>query len=230
MYSVYMHVNKANGKRYIGITSQIPPCRWKGGLGYKKQKRFFSAIVSYGWENFDHLILFDGLSKAEAEQKEFELIQLYRANDLRYGYNIENGGVIHKLSDGQKEHLRQIGIGKHHSQETKKKMSEAHKGQSRSWLIGRKASGETKAKMSIARSGAKNPRSKKVFQYALDGSFLKEYEYMDLIKPALNIKSTGHISSCCNGKRGQAHGFMWSYCQKKMEPYIRRRGGGVAHA
>lgn len=217
-YSVYMHVNQANGKKYIGITSQDPSYRWKGGPGYKKQKRFFSAIVAYGWEHFDHLILFDGLSKAETEQKESELIQVYRSNDLRFGYNIENGGVIHKLSKEQKEHLRQINRGKHHSLETKQKISRSHIGMSTAWLTGRRASEETRQKMSTKRSGEKNPRARKVYQFDLEGNLIAEYAYMNAAKDALGLKSTSHISRCCCGQRNKAHGFRWSYWPELKAP------------
>lgn len=38
-YCVYMHVNKLNDKKYIGITCQTPSRRWQNGYGYKN-KRF----------------------------------------------------------------------------------------------------------------------------------------------------------------------------------------------
>ena len=35
VWTVYMHVNKINGKKYVGITSQKPEERWKNnGIGY----------------------------------------------------------------------------------------------------------------------------------------------------------------------------------------------------
>lgn len=37
MYSIYVHLNKINGKKYIGITCKKPEIRWANGLGYKKQ-------------------------------------------------------------------------------------------------------------------------------------------------------------------------------------------------
>lgn len=214
-YCVYMHVNKTNGKRYIGITCNSPKVRWKRGTGYAKQKRFFSAIKSYGWDGFDHLVLFEGLTKEEAESKEEELIRKYQSNNLRYGYNIENGGVTNKLSSEQKEHLREINMGKKASAETRRKMSESHKGMSSAWLKGAKVSDDTKKKHALNWQGTRNPRARKVFQYGLDGSFIAEYEYMDLVKDALGITKTAHISQCCNGKRNKAYGYMWSYTRMK---------------
>lgn len=34
-YKVYQHINKVNGKRYIGYTKLSPCNRWKNGNGYK---------------------------------------------------------------------------------------------------------------------------------------------------------------------------------------------------
>lgn len=228
-YSVYIHTNKLNNKKYVGITSQSPKSRWKNGEGYKGQKRFYDAIKSYGWDGFTHEVVASGLTKEQAEDLEVKLIGKYKSNDLSYGYNIENGGVTHKLSEEQKRHLSEVNQGKRHSQKTKEKMRQTHKAQGTPWLVGRRASQATKEKMSAGRIGEKNVRAKTVYQYGLDGSFICQYEYMDLIKGALNIKSTSHISRCCNGERKKAHGFMWSYELKEMAPYTRAWRGGVIH-
>ena len=69
MYCVYKHTFP-NGKIYIGVTSINPLRRWENGFGYRKQTVMFRAICKYGWDNIQHEILFDGLAKEEACQKE----------------------------------------------------------------------------------------------------------------------------------------------------------------
>ena len=91
MYTVYMHTNKINGKKYIGITRQKPERRWQKGCGY--DRTFFgNAIKKYGWDNFEHEILFDGLTKEMAIGFEMALIAMHRTNQREYGYNISIGG------------------------------------------------------------------------------------------------------------------------------------------
>lgn len=227
-YIVYMHINKANRKKYIGITCNRPCIRWHRGGGYRDQKRFYNAIKCYGWDGFEHIILRQGLSKREAEKEEEFLIAKYESNDMRYGYNIENGGIIHKLSEEQKRHLSEIHLGKKHSEETKAKMSEIRKKIGAPWMNGKKHSKETIEKMKESRSGVNNPRAKEVYQYDLKGNFIRKFEYMDIVKEVLGIKSTAHISQCCSGDRKSAHGFMWSYFFEEKEPYfVRRKGGGI---
>ena len=92
-YSVYIHENKINHKKYIGITCQKPEHRWKAeGKGYEECPYFWNAIQKYGWDNFEHTVLFAGLSAQEANDKEIELIAAYKTYDNAYGYNISKGG------------------------------------------------------------------------------------------------------------------------------------------
>lgn len=211
-YSVYMHTNKTNGKKYIGITGQkYLSRRWHNGEGYKKQRRFYSAIKSYGWDNFTHEVLFDGLNKDEAERKEAELIAEYRSNTPDCGYNIENGGVINKLSEEQKTHLRNINLGKRHTEETKAKMRLSSLGKSSAWLTGRVASKETREKMGRSRTGARNGRAKSVVMFDSTGNLVKTFATLKDAANAVGACGSAHISDCCRGKKEMAHGYRWAY-------------------
>lgn len=90
-YNVYMHTNKTNGKKYIGITCQNPNRRWQNGKGYRTQY-FYKAIVKYGWENFEHKVIYTNISRENACAIEKELIETHRTNEKTFGYNITNGG------------------------------------------------------------------------------------------------------------------------------------------
>ena len=91
-FKIYAHVNKINGKVYIGQTCKSPKQRWDNGKGYIYNNHFWSSIQKYGWDNFEHIILFEDLSKEMANIIEKELINKYRATDSRYGYNFLCGG------------------------------------------------------------------------------------------------------------------------------------------
>lgn len=71
-YCVYMHENKINHKKYIGMTGQDPELRWRKGANYKESVAFWKAIQKYGWDGFDHIILVSGLTREEACDKEIE--------------------------------------------------------------------------------------------------------------------------------------------------------------
>lgn len=98
IWSVYMHVNKINGKKYIGITSRKPERRWKkNGEGYKpahgNNNHFYNAIQKYGWNNFNHYIL---ISKVDSQLASiFESILIVYHKSLEpHGYNSKNGGQV----------------------------------------------------------------------------------------------------------------------------------------
>ena len=60
------------------------------------------------------------------------------------------------------------------------------------------------------RLGKDNPHSKSVYQYSLNGEFIKEWDCLREIERALNI-SYNTIGDTCRGKSKTAHGFQWSY-------------------
>lgn len=110
-YLVYVHRNKINGKRYVGITSGNPIRRWNNGFGYFRNKHFSDAIKKYGWDNFEHIIVLSGLSKDKACEEEQRLIKEFETQDKNKGYNLTSGG----------EHFK-------HSEESKRLMSANRKG------------------------------------------------------------------------------------------------------
>ena len=90
-YKVYMHIFP-NGKKYIGVTKRELKDRFDNGNGYRISP-MKNAIKKYGWENVEHRLLFDNLSKEEAYKKEIELIKLYKTTNILFGYNISKGGA-----------------------------------------------------------------------------------------------------------------------------------------
>ena len=93
-YCIYKHTSPS-GKVYIGQTCMKPEDRWRNGRGYRNQLLFYRAIQKYGWENFTHEILFDGITKEEADMWEIFLIHIYKRKKI--SYNLDSGGNANKV-------------------------------------------------------------------------------------------------------------------------------------
>lgn len=89
-YKIYVHVNRINNKKYVGITQQQIQKRWRNGNGYKKCIHFYNAIQKYGWDNFEHFIILDNLTKHEAMI--LEKVFILSLDSINNGYNITSGG------------------------------------------------------------------------------------------------------------------------------------------
>lgn len=116
-YCVYVHINKINHKAYVGQTNQCPEHRWgKQGKGYIKQQ-FYKAILKYGWDNFDHIVLQTNLTQEEANEKEKYYIKLY--DSWANGYNYTEGGQNRHLTENEKikisEFMKTKQLGKNNS-------------------------------------------------------------------------------------------------------------------
>lgn len=111
VWSVYVHINKTNGKLYFGITSSKPRVRWRYGYGYSGCRYFNYAIEKYGWDGFEHKVLATGLTQYEAEYVETYLIREFKTTDRSRGYNIAPGGKVKTLSPEGMESMRAANSG-----------------------------------------------------------------------------------------------------------------------
>lgn len=226
-YCVYMHI-APNGKKYVGITKNTQQ-RWCYGNGYKKHTFFWKAIVKYGWDNFQHIILLDGLTEEQAKEHEKFFIALFKSNDYNFGYNLTNGGDGTSGYKHTKEAKEKIGKASHErprSKETREKMSKSNVGKKHNVNLTeeqRKAQSERSKKlwqnpehrehMRIVRSGERNCNYKKPSPNRLKVKCINTGEVFDCIAFAAEKYKVNqsHISECCKGKRKTCAGLMWEY-------------------
>jgi len=221
---VYEHENLINGKRYFGITTKKPESRWgSGGIRYKKNKHFWSAIQKYGWDDgFAHKILFENLSEAEAREIEEMLISDYMTHDPKHGYNGTFGGELERPNEKTRRKISEALKGHDVSEKTRQKVSEANKT--------RDVSEETRQKMSEAHKGEKNHNYGK---YPSEEARRKNSEAhkspVEAINPETGLRahyfasakdaeragfSRHCISKCCNGKNKTHKGYIWRLVER----------------
>ena len=192
VYTVYQHRNLKNGKSYVGMTSRKPNERWRSGKGYKNNLRMWKDIKESNWNtDWEHNIIGKFEDKQEALNIEEMFIWLF--DSTNEGYNIstydrnsykrtdETRRKTSESMTGEKNPM----YGKHHSEDTKRKMSEAHK---------------EKIYANI----------KPILQFSKNGELIAEYPS---IREASRqtVCNAPHICSCCKGKRKYCGGFIWKY-------------------
>lgn len=207
-YKIYAHVNKENGKIYIGQTGQENVNdRWDSGHGYKNCVVFNRAIQKYGWNNFVHIVLFENLSLDMANIVEVELIKKYKSNNNRFGYNINSGGRNCKMSESTKEKLRQMKLGTHASLETRRKLSE-HWQKYGHPFTGRHHSEMTKFKISMANKGHRISDKQKMFlsdKFSGEGNPFYGKSHTDDTKNILRKKTIERYKHEENPFKGKKH-------------------------
>lgn len=172
----------------------VPPSkRWGyNGINYKNCTYFYHAIEKYGWNNFEHIILKDNLTKEQAQQLETQYIQKFHTL-VPNGYNLTGGGDYPTLI----------------SEATKKKMRDSH--------LGYKNSNQTKQKMSQAKLGHPGYNCKAVWM--CDKNTHKHIKYFSSMTDAekfLNkTHAYAHIGHVCQGLRKSAYGYFWEYAREE---------------
>lgn len=192
-YVLYEHRNKVNGKRYIGVTNSTTK-RWCAkGNRYERCPHFWAAIQKYGWDNFEHNVLIYDLTREEASRLEVYYIAKYRTREKAYGYNVTEGGINPPTM-----------LGKHHSEETKRKIRNSNRGKKHSEEQNRRHSEHMTGLM----VGSRNHKSRAVRCVNTGEVFETQREAAEA-KNVLQSK----ISLCCQGKRTHTHGLRWEFAE-----------------
>lgn len=212
-YYVYMHVNKINNKKYIGITKNKPEDRWQNGKGYKKQA-FYKAIQKYGWDNFYHIILFDNLSEEEACKKEIELIAFYKSDNKKFGYNISHGGENghNDLWNDDEYRKAQIEERKRRwdNKEYRNKLAESMKKAMSTNTYKEKQADKTKARW----ENGDFDDIHKCKVICLETGII----YGSIEEASKLTKSCrANIGKCCRGNMKTANGFHWQYYNQELD-------------
>lgn len=232
-YCVYRHTFP-NGKVYIGITCQKPHERWCNGTGYKHQQLIYRAILRYGWENVQHEVVAEGLTHDQACGMEVELIKAYDSTNPKCGYNTSPGGESGNGLRGERHPM----YGRHHTEESRRKMRESTMGQI-PYNKGKHLSKEHREKLRQAHLGRKQNRTPEwnrkigesqigkklrpetkeriglahsipVVQISVSGEVLQEWPSAAEANRATGVDRS-HISLVCRNKRKTAGGFVWKF-------------------
>ncbi|MGZ7119634.1 MAG: NUMOD3 domain-containing DNA-binding protein [Methanobacterium sp.] len=145
-FVVYCHTSPS-GKKYIGITSNYKRRCYRHSDESSSCTAFSYAIKKYGWDNFKHEILANGLTLQSANHFEQFYIKYFNTISPN-GYNLKTGGDMST-----------------HCHETRKKISDANSGEKHPFFgkfgsdhprYGMRNTPETKARMSESQKGEKS--------------------------------------------------------------------------
>ena len=210
MYLVYCHTNLINGKQYVGLTSTTLEERaGTDGTRYRGCGAFWSAIKKYGWNNFGHVVLAQGLTHEKA--CELERYYIKTLNTMApNGYNLTEGGDsgFHHTEHSKRllsEKLRgnKSRTGYKNSESHVRKMSEYMRGNN--FGSYRRITEEYKHKTMLAQ-----PNRVIILQLTTDDKILAEFDSLQDAERHTGIRWQ-NISKVVSGKRGHntAGGYKW---------------------
>jgi len=91
---IYIHIHRETKRCYVGITEQDVKSRWYGGLGYRSNRRFGSAIAKHGWPEFDSHILAFCEDRDQLNAAEIRAIAAAGGHKSKYTFNLSSGGDL----------------------------------------------------------------------------------------------------------------------------------------
>lgn len=171
---IYILTCKINGKKYVGLDSQLPKRINHHLNGHSNCRYIQNALKKHGTNAFDiEIIQYPGISPKALS--EIERITISKLNTLApNGYNLTTGGEKPTFSKTSLQKMSKAfsgknnpNYGKKHSPETRKKISKARKGQ-KAWNKGIPASKESREKLS-KNNGSHRPEVRQKISNSLKG-------------------------------------------------------------
>lgn len=189
---VYMIKNILNSKTYIGSSSNIRR-RLQTHINHLQKgrhanKHLLSAYNKYGQKSFVFCVL-----ETCEPIKDTILFLEQKYLDLNPEYNNAT--------------IAENNAGWHHTKEACEKIRKANIGTCRSWNKDHKYAS---AKPLKKENYINYNRLKPVYQYTLDGKFIKKHLSASFAGRELNVIGTS-INDVCRGKQNSAYGYKWSY-------------------
>lgn len=222
-FIVYVHINNANGKKYFGITCKSPNKRWgRNGIHYNKNPHFWNAIQKYGWDNFSHEVILDGVSLKDACAVESHMIKSYMTNNPNFGYNNTSGGETGQIfSEESKARMRESSKSRVYTDEWKQHLSDAGKGR-KPWNYGKHLSNEHKEKVRLAGIGRKHS-DESIEKMRKNSSKNRAVEIDGILFPSI-IRCCEYLGDAKKSKQMQA----W-LCGENSMPYEYMQRGLTYH-
>ena len=194
---IYKITNIINNKIYIGKTKETIDSRYKRHIydieHHKTKSLLYDAMKKYGIDSFKVEQIDVATDQDELNKKEIYWISFYNSTDHEKGYNLTTGGEVKKemslesrkrMSESHKNKPSNR-LGKHHTEETKKKISEA-------------MTGKRIGKYNVCSIPVRCIETGEIFESI--GEVERKY----------NIKAT-KVCAVCKGKRHMTGGFHWEY-------------------
>ena len=219
---IYQITNKINNKKYIGKTIKSLSTRFYNHCYSSKNGSttyFHKALRKYGKNNF----FIEEIEICESNLGDREMFWISK---LKPEYNQTlggDGGILGYYHTEETKKLLSIKrkgkfIGQEnsfynqaHTEEQKQKWSKMRKGQlSPCGFAGKSHKEESKSKTSKTLKNNPNVKRIKVFQYDIEGKFLREFQS---ISDAAKFVETNpsNIKYTCEGKFNHCKGYKWSY-------------------
>lgn len=148
---IYGLRNKVNDKWYVGQSLDIYD-RWHeyDTLHCKSQRKLYAALLKYGVESFDKVVL-EECSSSDLDTKEDDWINT--KDSIKNGYNCKGGGSHGKMSDETREKIRQSLTGRKLSDDHKRRIGAKHSGKVISAETRKKISDKAKSRNMVTRTG-----------------------------------------------------------------------------
>jgi group I intron endonuclease len=210
---IYKVTNTKNDKIYIGATTKSLEDRKKDHLKKSKKGKsyvFQNAIATYGadafkWEKVDFATTTDELAKKEKEyileyNSKEDGYNLSAGGDVQksvYQYNISTGVLVNKYSN-LTDASATVGLNKQDLSTVCLSVNKASKGFYWTYDYVEKFIPQ------------KDKRRKVVYQYTIQGEFIKEFKSVSEASKETGCNKTG-VAKVCRQERQQCGNYIWKY-------------------